>query len=214
MSEMDNLFLTSLLGGLGILFMGKYIGKKFDLSANSYLGFAIISFVLIFISQTKGQDILLKFFVNFPIIDRATIVRFVIGLCAIAFLLIWFAEGRKRSTPLFSLYRNIYRYYASVKKCVDMYDVSRMQNRFRTQNKRLEELEEYLELGYKNIPKGVSNKAIVLKQKLIEVISVLSLNSHRSDQTKKYEVWKNIKFNVMENEVKPLYDQLKKDLIT
>ena len=93
---MMNFLLIPSLVALGVYFLGRSIGKRFDLSANSYLGFAIISFVLAFIFHAKGQDVLLKLLSNFPIIDPSTIVRSVIGLCFIALLFIFLAESRRK----------------------------------------------------------------------------------------------------------------------
>ncbi len=91
-----NPFLISSLIALGVLFFGRFMGKRFDLSANSYLGFAIISFVLAFIFHAKGQEVLFKLLSNFTIIDQSTIVRSVIGLCFIALLFIFLAERRRK----------------------------------------------------------------------------------------------------------------------
>lgn len=89
-------YLISLLIALGVYFLGRFIGKSFNLSPNSYLGFAIISFVLAFICHTEGQEVLLKRFTNFPFIDRSTIIWPIIGLCGISLLLIFFVEGRRK----------------------------------------------------------------------------------------------------------------------
>ena len=78
--------------------MGKFIGKRFNLSPNSYLGFAIISFVLAFICHAKGQEALLKLFANCQFVDRSTIIWSGIGLCGIFLLLILFVEGRRKPT--------------------------------------------------------------------------------------------------------------------
>ena len=91
--------LISSFVGFGVFFVGKFIGKKFNLSANSYLGFAIISFVLALICHAKIQDALLKLFANFLFIDRTTIIRSVIGLCVIYLLSIFLVEGRKKTIP-------------------------------------------------------------------------------------------------------------------
>lgn len=76
--------------------MGKFIGKRFNLSSNSYLGFAIISFVLAFICHAKGQEALFKLFANFQFINHSTIIWSIIGLCGIFLLLILFVEGRRK----------------------------------------------------------------------------------------------------------------------
>ena len=89
-------YLISLLIALGVYFLGRFIGKRFNLSQNAYLGFAIISFVLAFICHAKGQEALLKLSTNFPFIDRSTVIWSSIGLCGIFLLLIFFVEGRRK----------------------------------------------------------------------------------------------------------------------
>ena len=89
-------YLTSSLIALGVIFLRTFIGKRFNLSQYSYLGFAAISFSLAFICHEDGQKSLLKLFINFPFIDRSTVIWSVIGLCAIFLFLIFFVEGRRR----------------------------------------------------------------------------------------------------------------------
>ena len=78
--------------------MGKFISKRFNLSPNSYIGFAIVSFVLAFVCHENGRKSLFKLFIDFPIIDHSTIIYSIISLCGISILLIFFAN-RKNLFP-------------------------------------------------------------------------------------------------------------------
>jgi len=89
-------YLISLFIALGVYFLGKFIGKRFNLSPYSYLGFAIISFVLALICHTEVLNTLRKYFANFSFVDRSSIILSVIGLCFIALLLILLAEKRRK----------------------------------------------------------------------------------------------------------------------
>ena len=74
--------------------MGKFISKRFNLSPNSYIGFAIVSFVLAFICHEDGRRSLFKLFVGFPAIDHSTIIYSVVGLCVISISLTFFANRK------------------------------------------------------------------------------------------------------------------------
>jgi len=87
-------YLISLLIALGVFFLGKFIGKRFGLSPNSYLGFAIISFVLAFICYKEGRETLLKPLTDFPFISNEMAICSVIGLCGISIVLIFFANRK------------------------------------------------------------------------------------------------------------------------
>ena len=100
--------------------------------------------------------------------------------------------------------------YCVPEKYVNMYDIIGIQNRLKDQNQKLEKLEKALD--HENAPKPISDKIEMLKQKLIEIIGTLDGNFYQKDQAKRYEVWKYIKFNVMESEIKPLYEELRKKL--
>ena len=98
--------LISSLISLGVYFLGKFIGKRFNFSELSYLGFAIISFILAFICHDKIQNAILNIFVNYPFIDRRTIILLAIALCLIALLFILFIENRRGKAPTNKIDKN------------------------------------------------------------------------------------------------------------
>ena len=92
-------YLISFFIALGVYFLGKFIGKRFtNFHESSYLGFAIISFILAFILHTKVQNTILKTLVNYPFIDRRTIISFTIALGIITILFICLGEVRRKTT--------------------------------------------------------------------------------------------------------------------
>ena len=86
---------TSLLIGLGVCFMGKFISKRFNLPPSLYLTFSIVSFVLAFICHEDGRKALLKLFINFPFINNTILVYSVIGMCALSILFVFFINRKK-----------------------------------------------------------------------------------------------------------------------
>jgi predicted transcriptional regulator len=68
--------------------------KRFNLSPNSYIGFALVSFVLAFICHEDGRKFLFKLFIYFPAIDHSAVIYSVIGLCGISISLIFFANRK------------------------------------------------------------------------------------------------------------------------
>ena len=153
-------YLMPLLVGMGVYFMGNFTGKRFNLSQYSCLGLALISFSLAFICHRKSQDVLLSLF---PLIDRHAVVLIVIGVCVVVILLIALMELKKKPTLSPDLYPSLYDYYTSVEKYVNMYDIIGIQNRLKDQNQKLEKLEKALD--HENVPKPISNKIEMLKQK-------------------------------------------------
>jgi hypothetical protein len=53
---------------------------------------------LAFLCHEKGQEVFIKLFANFWVIDRLTIVWSGVGLCGIFLLLIFFMESRRKRT--------------------------------------------------------------------------------------------------------------------
>ena len=104
------MFLTSILIpsfiSLGVYFLGKFIGKRFNFSEFSYLGFAIISFVLAFICLEENQTVILKIFVNYPFIDRRTILLAIVALCFIAIFSILFKAVRRETVSVGKVGKN------------------------------------------------------------------------------------------------------------
>ena len=91
--------IISTLIGLGVLFLGKFMAKRFNLSACSYLSLAIISFVGALAFHTEVQNKLLSFFSAYQHVDRSIILWLTGCLCGIFILLIFFMEFR-RNQPL------------------------------------------------------------------------------------------------------------------
>ena len=68
----------------------------------------------------------------------------------------------------------------------------------------MDELEKYLEINEKKFYLNVVRQAKHFQERLNEIVRKLWVNSHDADKAKRYEIWKNIKFNIMVNEIKPL----------
>ncbi len=112
----------------------------------------------------------------------------------------------------YKIHANLYAFYKSVRDYVEWYDSDHAPRFIKEQKQFLDELEKYIETSGKKIPSKTLKRVNCLKKRLNEIVSNLWANAQHSDQAKRYEVWKDIKFNVMENEIKPLYEQLKKSL--
>ncbi len=104
------MFLTTFLipsfVSLGVYFLGKFIAKRFNFSEFSYLGFAIISFVLAFIHLEENQTTILKIFVNYPFIDRRTIILATWALCLMAIFFIFFKGTRRKTVSVGEVGKN------------------------------------------------------------------------------------------------------------
>ncbi len=119
-------------------------------------------------------------------------------------------QAKKSQNKVF--FEHIYNFYSSVNEYVDWYDSDHESNFIEKQKQYLDELEKYIEINENILRSRVVKQADDLKKSLNEIVSTLWTNAQHSDQTKRYEVWENIKFNVMENEIKPFYEQFKKSL--
>ena len=102
-------FPTSILIGLGVYLLSKFIGKRIsDFHELSYLGFAVISFLWAFILQGKVSAIILSKFANSPFIDRQTIILLAIDLGLIGILMILRIEDRREDGTINDLSSWIY----------------------------------------------------------------------------------------------------------
>lgn len=110
------------------------------------------------------------------------------------------------------LYTKLYVFYKSVKDYIEWYDSGHELRFIKEQKQALDELEKYIEINNKKFTSKTIKRTNYFKDKLNEIVSILWSNAQHSNQTKRYEVWKNIKFNIIENEIKLLYEQLKKNL--
>ena len=146
--------------------------------------------------------------------QASTISMVIVAICICILFLslsIFYTKYRKyRLKKVF--FTHIYHFYTSVKNYVELYNSSHSQIFVKKQNKFLDELEKYIETNERKHSLKIVKQAKHLQEKLIKIVEVLWVNSHNADQTKKYETWKNIKFNIMKNEINPLYEQLKKNL--
>ncbi len=119
-------------------------------------------------------------------------------------------RSKKSSKEVF--FTHIYHFYISVTNYVKWYDSDHAPRFIKEQKQFLDELEKYIEISGKKLTSRVVKQANYFKKRLNEIVSDLWANARHSDQAKRYEVWKNIKYNVMENEIKTLYEQLRKVL--
>lgn len=110
------------------------------------------------------------------------------------------------------MHTNLYAFYKSVQDYVEWYDSDHAPRFIKEQKQFLDELEKYIETSGGKIPSKTLKRVNCLKKRLNEIVRDLWANAQHGDQAKRYAVWKDIKFSIMENEVKPLYEQLKKDL--
>lgn len=110
------------------------------------------------------------------------------------------------------LFENIYNFYKSVREYVNWYDTDHATEFLRKQKQSLDELEKYIEINEKLFRRKTKKLVETFNARLNEILRTLWANAQHGNQTKRYEVWKNIKFNIMENEINPLYEQLKKNL--
>ena len=115
-------------------------------------------------------------------------------------------------TNNYKMHTNLYVFYKSVKDYIEWYDSEHEIKFIKEQKQFLDELEKYIEINGKNYTSKIIKQVNYFKDRLNEIVSVLWANTQHSNQTKRYNAWKNIKFNIMENEINPLYEQLKKVL--
>ena len=102
-------YLISLFIALGVYFLGKFIGKRFtNFHEFSYLGFAIISFILAAILHADVQNTILKTFINCPFIDRRTIILLAVILGLICILIILRIENERKGSVMNDLSSWIY----------------------------------------------------------------------------------------------------------
>lgn len=92
--------LTSAIISLGVYFLGKFIGKRFNFSEFSYLGLAAVSFILAAILHEEVQNAILTKFTNYPFIDRTTIILLPIAFCLVAVLFIFIREDRRKEVSV------------------------------------------------------------------------------------------------------------------
>lgn len=130
----------------------------------------------------------------------------------ILFITLWIGYRQHLRTNNYKMHTNLYAFYKSVQDYVEWYDSDHASRFIKEQKRFLDELEKYTETNAKKIPSKSLKQVNYLKKRLNELVSNLWTNAQRSDQVKRHRVWKDIKFNIMENEIKPLYEQLKKDL--
>jgi hypothetical protein len=92
-----NPLLISLFVALGIFLLGKFIGKRFSWSANTYLWLALLSFILALILHEKVRNNLIIFYIDSRFVSHSTIIFSALGLlCVIVFLLIIIADIHSR----------------------------------------------------------------------------------------------------------------------
>lgn len=130
----------------------------------------------------------------------------------ILFITLWTGYRYHIKSINFNVHTNFYAFYKSVQDYVEWYDSDHAPRFIKEQKRLLDELEKYIEINGKKIPSKILKRVNYLKDRLNKIVSNLWANAQHSDQFKRYEVWKDIKFNEMKNEIKPLYEQLKNDL--